>query len=175
MARRKRRRSHGRRHHRRAVARVNAPRRHRRRHYRRNQGFSRGRGIVRSITEGLKCGSFVVLGEAVSVTVPSMVRLPTTGLLGAGVIGLTGTVLGMVAGRFIGGTNTQYFVAGAWAKAIKQAIAPYAASIPLIGPGLAGYTPAIAAGGRRALSGYVPRGGSSAGVSAADDGSGYVF
>lgn len=128
-----------------------------------------GGGLIRTATEGLKCGAAIVAGEGVSTTVARLIPvLGNTGIIGGVKIGLVGTLIGGF-GRRVLGSYAREFVGGAWAKAIKTAVP--VGSIPLIGPGLSGYTPLIAPSG---MSGYAPRS-SGAGMSAADDGSGYSF
>jgi hypothetical protein len=144
--------------------------RHHRRRYRRNPAVTFGRGnMLRTVTEGVKSGAAILAGEGISTTVARIIPiLGNTGIVGALKIGVVGTVVGGFGRRFLG-TYTREFVGAAWAKAIKTAVP--VASIPLIGPGLSGYTPLIAPSG---MSGYAPRS-SGAGMSAADDGSGYSF
>ena len=168
---RKRRRSSGRRVRRNTVAAVNPKRRHGRRRYRRNPGVGRiGGGLVRQAFDGVKCGAAILAGEGISTTVAGFIPiLGNSGIIGALKIGIIGTVLGGFGRRFLG-SYTREFVGGAWAKAIKTAIP--VGSIPLIGPGLAGYTPALIA--PSSMSGYAPRT-SGQGMSAAEDGSGYGF
>jgi hypothetical protein len=177
MARRKRRR-HGRvssRRRRSTTIRINSPRRRRRgrRSFRSNPGFS-GRGLVNQAIQGVKCGAVILAGDGLSTMTAGFIPiLGNTGIIGGLKIGLVGTLLGTFASRYLG-SYTREFVGGAWAKAIKTAVP--VASIPLIGPSLAGYTPALIAPSR--LSGYAPRGGGaglSQSTSTADDGSGYVF
>lgn len=170
MARRKsrRRRSHAR--HRRRVVRAN-PVRHRRRHrrsYRANPGL--GRGLIGKGFQGIKCGIAILAGEGLSTTAAGYIPvLANVGIVGGLKIGLVGTLLGTFGSRFLRGYERE-FIGAAWAKAIKVAV-PQVHSIPLIGSGLAGYTPLIAAS---RMSGYAPRAVSS-GMSASDDGSGYSF
>ncbi len=167
-----RRRKHRRGRRRSAVAR-NPVVRHRRRHrrsFRRNPGLGRGRGIVGSAFQGVKCGIAILAGEGISTTAAGFIPiLGNTGIIGGLKIGLVGTLLGAFGARFMAGYSRE-FIGGAWAKAIKTAV-PVGA-IPLIGPGLAGYTPRLAA--PSTMSGYAPRT-SGAGMSAAEDGSGYAF
>ena len=168
---RKRRRSSGRRVRRNVLAAKVNPRRGRRR-YRRNPGLGRvsGGGIVRQGIEGVKCGAVILAGEGVSTMVAGFIPiLGNTGIIGALKIGLVGTLVGGFGKRFLG-SYTREFVGGAWAKAIKTAVP--LASIPVIGPSLAGYTPQLIA--PSSMSGYAPRS-SGQGMSAADDGSGYAF
>lgn len=168
--RRKRRRSSGRaRARRRSVVRSNPVRRHkRRRSFRRNPGI--GRGITGKAFQGVKCGVAILAGEGVATMVAGFVPvLGNTGIVGGLKIGLIGTLVGGFAGRFLRGYERE-FIGGAWAKAIRTAVP--VSSIPLIGPSLSGYTPTLIAPSR--LSGYAPRS-SGAGMSAAEDGSGYAF
>lgn len=170
--RRKRRRSSGRTRRRRTVVTVNPRRRRRgRRSYRRNpgRGFST-RGIVGHAVQGVKCGAAILAGEGASTLVAGFIPVfGNTGIIGGLKIGLVGTLIGSFGSRWLG-SYTREFVGGAWAKAIRTAVP--VGSIPLIGPALSGYTPALIAPSR--LSGYAPRS-SGQGMSAADDGSGYAF
>ena len=168
---RKRRRSSGRRVRRNTVAAVNPRRRHGRRRYRRNPGIRGiGRGLPGQAFDGIKCGVAILAGEGVSTMVAGFIPiLGNAGIIGALKIGLVGTLVGGFGRRWLG-SYTREFVGGAWAKAIKTAVP--VGSIPLIGPSLAGYTPALIA--PSSMSGYAPRS-SGQGMSAADDGSGYAF
>jgi hypothetical protein len=149
---------------------VGRPRRRHRRSFRRNPGFGRARGILGSAIQGMKCGVAIIAGEGLATTAAGFIPvLGNTGIVAGLKIGLVGTLLGAFGGKFLMGYQRE-FIGGAWAKAIKTAVP--VGSIPLIGPGLAGYTPRLAA--PSSMSGYAPRT-SGAGMSASDDGSGYSF
>lgn len=126
-----------RKHHRRRRHSFSAnPRRHRRRSYRRNPSFGVG-GIGRAVVKGAKCGAFVTLGEAASVAVPGIVKLPTAGLLGYAARLAAGTILGVVGKGVLGAENAEYFIAGAFAGVYRQLVRTL--NVPILAPALAGY------------------------------------
>lgn len=123
------------------------------------------------LTEGLKSGAAIIVGEGVSTTAARLIpMLGNTGIVGALKIGVVGTVIGGFSRRFLG-TYTREFVGAAWAKAIKTALP--VGSIPLIGPGLSGYAPLLAA--PTGMSGYARPAVAGSATSVAADGSGYIF
>src|SRR2546421_1672924 len=118
--------------------RSNPTRRHHRRRYRRNPGVSSlGRGFVGAAMKGAKCGAFVTLGEALSVALPGIIKLPTAGMLGLAVRGLVGTGLGVFGRSLFGSEHASYVVAGAWGGVWRQLVRQF--NVPLLAPALAGY------------------------------------
>lgn len=123
--------------HRRHTLRANPPRRHRRRHYRRNPFGGGGRGVMGLVTRAAKCGLFVTAGEGLSVIVPGLVKLPTTGYVGYAARIAAGTALAVFGRRMIGSANAEYLLAGAFSGVYRQLSRQV--NIPLFSPALAGY------------------------------------
>lgn len=114
--------------------RVLAARRGARRRSRRS--FRRNPSIVSQVTRGLSDGFFVVLGKAAARSIPGFVGINSrTGVMGAAVQGLTGILVGMVGGRFLGSERTRMLVAGAWSGAVESLVTSF--NIPVLSPALA--------------------------------------
>lgn len=86
---------------------------------------------------GIKGGTGVVLGKAAVRALPSLVRLPTTGVMGAAVQGVTGVLLAPFVSRFLGGEWGTAFLYGAFAAPIESLIVGM--NIPVLGPALSAY------------------------------------
>lgn len=122
---------------------------HRRRSYRRNPSFRLGGGgLMRTITQGAKCGAFVTLGEGLSAAVPGFVGLPTTGLLGFAARIAAGTLIGTLGKGVLGSQNAEYVVAGAFSGVYRQLVRQF--NVPILAPALAGYPGVVQ------MRGYVP-------------------
>lgn len=111
------------------------PRRHHRRRFRRNPGLTRG--FTGNIMKGIKGGTGVVLGKAAVRAIPTLVRLPTTGIMGAAVQGITGVLLAPMVSRFLGGEWGTAFLYGAFAAPIESLIVGM--NVPVLGPALSAY------------------------------------
>lgn len=108
---------------------------HRRRRFSHNP--FRVRGMMGNVMKGLKGGTGVVLGKAAVRALPTLVRLPTAGVLGAAVQGLTGVILAPVVQKFLGGEWGTAFLYGAFAAPIESLIVGM--NIPLLAPALSAY------------------------------------
>lgn len=149
MARRKRRRSAaGRKRRRRTVYAANPRRRRRRRSYRSNPVRSRRRrrrsyrrnpgvgistrGVIGTITQGVKDGTAVALGSAVTTLVAQRIPFGQTSAIGRGAVKIiVGALLAPLVGKVTKSPRTaSFFFAGAMSDVVRQALAP----IPVIGP-----------------------------------------
>lgn len=117
--------------------------------------------IVGRVTEGLKDGAATVVGQAAARTVPTLLRLPRTGILGISLEVLSAVAVGILAERVVSRDTARSITAGGVSAPLATLAVAY--NVPFLSRAL---SPASAAAG---VSGYLrayPQGGMSVGVGA---------
>ncbi|MGH8906857.1 MAG: hypothetical protein ACRD0K_10160 [Egibacteraceae bacterium] len=103
-----------------------------RRRHRRNPALFKGgtRGIVSQLTRGVVNGTWVLVGEAATNALPSLVGMNQAGVMGMAVKAVAATVAGMLAKQFVGANAADYVTAGGFAALVRPTIK--ALNIPVL-------------------------------------------
>lgn len=108
----------------------------RRRGYRRNPSVARGfnvRGIMRQFQQGMVDAAGVVGGKAATRLLANMLPLPKEGAMANFLVqGVAASVVGLLAGNFLGKETARMMVAGGFAAPVETLMK----GLPVIGPAL---------------------------------------